>query len=363
MDIKEINLIGEKEFYWFNFPKTMEVLQVIETIRWTNRTIINNQGLVENNGLYNRFLDIAEEKVHQNKFEELVDNESKKYQLLLYISQIRMSIAHFRLATFYDEIKDESENTRTLAREDINIALHNAQINIQAAVRNANADIQTAVCNANTNIKEELRNQANSFETNLQAKTSDVIGRIEPQLMTTILTLMGVFSAIITIVMSVVITSSSWLNNADGASAVIAFIIPNFVAIAAIVILLGIVFNRRRENVIVIPSENWEAPQVIEKKLKKQKRLFYCTIVFIILWAIILVGVALYEIDTSQEPHTRYVLSQGMYECTETQDEKTNEVSLVIKFEINGKDYIIPYQQNYFHDGKLYFCEEHNQLE
>ncbi len=48
------------------------------------------------------------------------------------------------------------------------------------------------------------------------------------------LTTMGVFTTIVVIVMSLVITASSWLNSANFADAVVAFIIPSCIAVLAV---------------------------------------------------------------------------------------------------------------------------------
>ena len=73
--------------------------------------------------------------------------------------------------------------------------------------------------------------------------------------------------------------------------------------------------------------------------------------------------VSVYEINNSSEPHSRYVLSPGMYECKEIQEDNAELPVFVIAFEINEKAHVFPYKEEYFHDDKLYFCEEHQQLE
>lgn len=80
----------------------------------------------------------------------------------------------------------------------------------------------------------------------------------------------------------------------------------------------------------------------------------------VFLIALVIGAFSLYEIRTTTEPHMRYILSQGMYEVQAS--ENVPKV-VMIEFQIDGKIYEIPYKEEYFHDGKLYFCEEHRQLE
>ena len=78
---------------------------------------------------------------------------------------------------------------------------------------------------------------------------------------------------------------------------------------------------------------------------------------------VVLAIFSLINLKTGDKPHTRHVLSPGMYQCTEIQDSETQEISSVIEFEINNTNYIFTYDEGYFHSGKLYFCEEHQKLE
>ena len=96
---------------------------------------------------------------------------------------------------------------------------------------------------------------------------------------------------------------------------------------------------------------------------EKIKRTLKCTIGFIVIFTVILVAFSLYEIKRTDEAHIRYILSPGMYECSEVVNTETEETETIIKFELNERSYAIPYKDSYFHDGKLYFCEEHQQLE
>ena len=71
------------------------------------------------------------------------------------------------------------------------------------------------------------------------------VNEAERGMITHVLTLMGVFTSIIVVIMSVIITSTSWLNNADGTSAILAFVVPTSVTVIAVIVLLLMVFCYR----------------------------------------------------------------------------------------------------------------------
>lgn len=334
MTISDLNLLGEKVLIDSSLDQTLDVLDTIETLDWTD---IRDQNLKENTSFYSRFLDIIDNKIINNNFPELEGDETQRSHLLLRVLRIRTSISQYRLLDLRDDVTRVAQESQD--------------------------NITKSVIEAQKTISNHLSKRAKNFEKTVSKRTQGAIQKIEPQLMTTVLTVMGVFSAIITIIMSVVITSSSWLNNANGASAVIAFIVPNLVVVSSIAILLGIIFSRKKEATVVIPAMDWDASRSVENEIKRSKRIFKGTICLIIFFTTVIVGFSLYEMKSSDEPHTRYVLSQGMYKCVEIQNSETNENELMIEFKINQKNYLVQYDKNYFHDGNLYFCEEHKVLE
>lgn len=324
MTIEQINEIGESEFLKYDLQKTKQVVEALERIKWQP----NDLNLEENASFYNWLMDIAEDKIINNDFPEL--NEDQKTLLLIRILRIQTRISEYKLS-FVQKVAER--NFFRLRDDSIN------------------------------SVREYIHDSVNSFETNLQTKTTDAINEIEPQIMSTILSVMGVFSAIITIVMSVVITSASWLNNANGASAIIAFIVPSLVAVTSMAVLLFIVFSRKKENIIVIPGRDWESPNVIEKKIKCSKRYALISVLALVLCLLGLFFISAREVKNSVEPHVRYILKEDMYEIVTYEFENSDKVEIKIEFEFDGKSLSILYDEKYFHDGNLYFCSEHNQLE
>lgn len=154
-----------------------------------------------------------------------------------------------------------------------------------------------------------------------------------------VLTLMGVFATIITVILSVVSSATSWLNNADGASAVVAFVVPTLVTVTTVVILLGIVLD--------------------ENKTAKICMIIAAAILFLLAVHHIATNVCQYKGTT----HTRYVISSDMYQIVPGEDSADAENRKVfVTFE--NVPYEFDWKDEYFHENdNLYFCEQHRILE
>ena len=356
MVIKDINSIGERGFYGYSLDDTIAVLDVLETQDWTNN---HNKALVENSSYSTRLLDIVDDRIRKNDFVELIDNAEERNHVLLQVLRIRTSISQYRLLCLRSDVEQAVLKQVNSANEQF----AKTEKSIKDTVSSARADIQKASDSVISSINQYLFNSEEQFESAIDEKIKDKTDHIESQLITTVLTLMGVFSAIITIIMSVVITSSSWLNNANGASAVIAFIVPNLVVAFSVVLLLGVIFSRRGGKYIVISGNNWNHESMASKALHSVRRTQIATIVLIVIFTAVAITFALFQMKLNDEPHTRFILSEDMYECVEVEEEGLEEPILEIEFDFNGKNYRFQYDENYFHDGSIYFCEEHERLE
>lgn len=183
-------------------------------------------------------------------------------------------------------------------------------------------------------------------------KEKDEINKVEHTTVTHALTLMGVFSAIITIIMSVVITATSWLNNADGASAIVGFAIPNLVVLLSISTLLALIyllFNR---------------DHLIEAKSKPGLKCWVARIivVFALIVSVLITSVLLAEINKNSTPHIRYIISPEDYTIVESEN-ANGEIVLHYVFSFDNQNFMFECCDDYNHNGSLYFCQEHNTLE
>lgn len=158
------------------------------------------------------------------------------------------------------------------------------------------------------------------------------------------LTLMGVFTAVIAMVVSVAVTSSSWLSNANGASAIIAFVIPNLVIIIGIVLMLSFITFIYREG---------------KKRQIFSAIVFGILITFAILFSSINIPKMITDVREGTVIHNRHILSENEFEIVKSTEEEP--ISFVFTFEFI--EYTFEYDERLLHDGNLYFCEEHKTLE
>lgn len=204
-EIEDVNNLGESDLYRCTVEDAYAIIRILNQLNWSD---IDSQQLIDNFGFYVNILDIFDYRISQNTFESLSDNQTEKEHFSLMILRLRMDISQYRIKYLVNDMKVE----------------------------------------ANAEIHNTLKKSQDDFDKRLSKQIEQATNNIQPKLISTVLTVMGVFSAIITTIISVVTTTSSWLNNADGASAIIAFIIPNLIVVFSVAILLGIVFDRKSLN-------------------------------------------------------------------------------------------------------------------
>lgn len=178
----------------------------------------------------------------------------------------------------------------------------------------------------------------------------------EGKILSHVLTLMGVFTAVITVILSVASTSSSWLNSATSSSAIIAFAVPNLVTLFAVVSLVLLIYIYHKAFY----------PPLLKREEKHSlvPDFISALLLLFILGATILLSVIAYRYaDIDSKPHKRYIIENGQYKVRETQDEATNEVCKYFEFNLEGFSYQFSYDRDYLHDSSLYYCTEHNTLE
>ena len=327
MTIKELNLTGETEFWTFPLHKTIEALDLLNNLYWLD---INNSNLKENHAFYEIFLNVVDYRLCCDDYEEIKDDNIQKNHLYFCIVRLRSNIAQYRLIVQQKDVESDMQKFS-------NVAI--------------------------SNINNHINTRYKTFEKSVDGKVDQAVKNIEPQLMSTILTVMGVFTAIISIVMSVIVTSSSWLNNANGASAIIAFIVPSLVAVTSMSVLLFIVFSRKKENIIVILGRDWDAPNIVTKSVKRSKIYAWISVVALILCLIGVLFISAKEAKNSVEPHVRYIIKEEMYKIVTDESEESDKFEIKIEFDFDGENLSIPYDEKYIHDGVLHYCSEHNQLE
>lgn len=232
------------------------------------------------------------------------------------------------------------------------------------------------------------------------SKVTKKIKQLEKDTMDSHIAILGVYSAIITIVMSIVVTSSSWLNNADGASAIFAFVIPSAIVILSIAVLFLFIFLYRKDIPYISEIQysekdmseskdvkeeqetdekykNKEKQKVkikIRKKCKNEKNIqkqenrkrmaiFIGVIILVSASITVLTYSALKYIMPSENSHQRYIIKQSQYSVTDEYDYEANCKRQYFEFNNEGKNHQFAFNEKFIHDGNLYYCDDHNRLE
>ena len=241
----------------------------------------------------------------------------------------------------------------------INQAYNDAEQNVNSILQIANTqlanaqkaltDSQTAVADSKTKLTASEGALVKAEEALVKAE--EKLNNIEHDMLTHVLTLMGVFSAVITIFMSLVITSTAWLNNADGASAVLAFVVPSAVAVVAVASLLLIIFVYHNATT---GSDNHPI---------KVSPAYIVLIVFFAILAGSLVHISTSYSQKCTPDHIHTILTESDYRIGVEPKPDGSIVNVYLQFTLDGKNYWFDYNEEYIHNGNLYFCQEHKRLE
>ena len=277
----------------------------------------------------------------ENTVEEL-DN-TKRSELLSRVNGVWIwSLAIGPSSSFDSKIEEIKLSTEQKIAE--------AKREIQAVAESTKTQIQEATQSAKDQIAKSTKTQIQKATQSAKDQMLRTAHEQEHRALTHVMTLMGVFSAIITIVMSLVSTSASWLNNANGASAMLAFLVPTAVGVFSVSALLLIVYGY---NTISVSST-----EGYQKKRGRYIGFFAAPVVVMVVFGVLLgIAVSHHTSEESQVLHLRYALSPGQYDTVE------QDGTYCYSFEIEGKPYVFECNDTYPHDGILYYCSEHNKLE
>lgn len=315
----DLNKIKQREVINCNYATAIEIVDALESIKPFKYTSIE---AVERLEMYLSYALIIKGKILNADFRNECKNKNKSDLL----SRINYIIDHFNSAL------------------EINVTLINQSAQVTAWIDDA---------------KKQLSYQKTEIEKKAKL-VQEQIDNSEHTILSHVLTLMGIFSAIITIILSVIITSSSWINNSDKADAVVAFVVPNAVALMAVTLLLSLIFAHNHRNRIEAKTTKQNIWDILKSIL------FYMIIIVIVL-ATIISSICLSLAEESSQSHILYILSPGEYivkeEIITPSGAGEEEKKTFFKFSIGDKPYLVEYDESYLHDGNLYFCEKHCTLE
>lgn len=298
--------------------------------------------------LYSK-VSIIQSKIIEDAFNETLPRnwKSKKENLLYKLFSIMM---------FFQNARDSSRVWVSI--EDGNKRFDELKKSYEELEKDYNdkkASLESQIQNIETTTKETLKSQTTAITT-VATETVEEIQGTEGKIVSHVLTLMGVFSAVITIILSIVVTSSSWLNNATCSSAIVAFVVPNLVALFAVISIVLLIYMYHQAFYPPIVKQNDNA--------KKAPTIISSVLLFSILIITILVSWLAYKYsEVDSQPHFRYVIKDSNYNVVEVKNKETDDVHKCFQFTLNGINYQFPFDKNILHDSELYYCSEHNALE
>lgn len=213
-------------------------------------------------------------------------------------------------------------------------------------IQNKVDEVETALSSSKEKIK-AIEKDVSKVGTALSDTLSDAVSDANKDM----ISVMGIFTSIVVVVMSLVITSSSWLNNASGASALIAFIVPSCVAIltvCALTFFLNLLTKNKSEKIIpwlVVGGMTLLIGCVAIFCFSKKEVLPHNRLIF---------EVDKYVVDDPNDTNGERIINIQFAENVETSD-GIHAVEVVIDHQ-RETDCII-------HNNLIYYCVTHNKFE
>ena len=323
----------------FSYIDTIDVIDELEYISMSRYSGID---AVEVSETCLSFALLIVNRIRNNEFPELTPKNKKNEKMILE-SRLVIMISGFKYALDINKL-----NKRIKEVESEKNSLNQKIDDVEKKIADTVSDY--------TNKKITIVKEVNLFKKRINNAEHDILSHV--------LSLMGIFSAVITLIISVVVTSSSWLNNADGASAPIAFIVPNLVTLIAVLVLMTLVYYFVHHD------------DTTERKKKRIKTIYILIGVVIVLCLV--VAIVFVTLQHATPPtHARYIISPNQYEIVEEAEEASDncqhntdcnchtkiEIKKYFEITFEGKKYRFEHKEKLKHDGNLYFCAKHEILE
>lgn len=286
-----------------------EVVKVLDALRKVSLSQMDYVAATETLDSYLLFVDIINERICNDDFKPL--SEDKKTEFLKYIKKLRERLDNFKVISSFML----SNQRRFYSYVD------KLQIETIEKVNEKTGTLTEKI------ITEKIDTATKRLDDS------------EHNILTHVLTLMGVFSAIIITIMSVVITATSWLNSSNSSDAITAFVVPAAVTIITVILLLAVVYGLYGD--------------------RKGRWFFYIYISIVAITLVVIVCQYKYLLDKNGEvTHTRYIIEQSEYEIVEIDNVQCYQ------FKIDNMEYVCPFDKMLIHDdGALHFCIQHEAIE
>ena len=335
-----------------------DIVMIVESLEKESLDKYNTKNSIEIIDTYLSYVEIIKARVDQGEFTKKELKELPK-RLMFYqrLNTVRAKLINLKQISYFVISKIEileqevNENKKEL-KQDIETAqktIQDVQSESLQAVKQID-ELQNTLKATQTTLKDASAQTKKLTSTHKQLEKR--LDTAEHDIITHVLTLLGVFSAIIITIMSVVITTNSWLNNAGTEGFMIALLIPNLIIVFAVVVLVSTVYAYHGMNFLD------------DKKRKLQVILFSVFVVLIIVGLAGMLGKVIKEQErVCTATHIRYVIPESEYRLITEPIPGTEDVNQYYNFTVDGENVVFPYNKNLVHDGDLYYCTECRVLE
>lgn len=357
----DLSKLKENDLKKYSYEDTVKVIDELERISISRFSGIKAIETIEQ---YISFASIISCRIKENEFfNSSSESEIKSKNILeRRVETILTNLQYAFYLTILSNRVNEAENVRAQAKE-----------------------LETKITNIenNYNEKEQKIDQYIADCDKIFLDYKKRIDEFESKILSHVLSIMGVFSAIITIILSLITTTSSWINNATDTDLFFAFIVPNGVAIVAVFALMILVYyfldyhkndksdddNGKQNDKPVDTKE--------EKKQSKKHKPVYIMLSVVVLISALLLSVYIATQNIKSPAHVRYIISSEQYEVREDTEKSPHkcphnaecncqtfqETKNYFEFTFEDKLYRFEYDESLKHGENLYFCEKHCTLE
>jgi len=203
------------------------------------------------------------------------------------------------------------------------------------------------------------------------SKKVEAIDTTSDQIMPSIISLVGIFSSIIIVILSLIATSSAWLSSANETSVLIAFVVPAGIITLSICALTALVRSiTERRNIDNHPNTKCTFWNGLKYNFKK-----WSTWVTIVLITIVVVCGTIYYCQNKVDDATHYLIKatpitesdNNSSDIEESAPDSTKNLVIVQEVILpSGEKHLktIPCNQEDIHpDGCVYYCLIHEKFE
>lgn len=357
MPTNRVNLekLREKDLKRASFS---DIVMIVEALEKESLDKYNSKSSIEIIDTYLSYVEIIKTRVEQGEFDKNdLKSSGKRIFFIQRLNTLRTKLinlkqfSHFVISKI-EILEQEVDKTKNELKQDVENArqiILEVRTNSKQASEQIN-DLQTTLLTTQKTLK-DISSQSEELKS-IHDKLKEKLETTEHDIITHVLTLLGVFSAIIITIMSVVITTNSWLNNAGKEGFMLALLVPNLIVIFSIVVLVSMVYAYHGMN-------------YLDDKKRRGPVIFFLAFISIIIVALgVMLGITIQKQNKVCEvAHIRYVISQSEYVITTETVPGIEDTKLYYKFNFDGQNLVFDYNKNLVHDGNLYFCPEHGTLE